>query len=112
MSDRRTKGTVLRAFGVDVDPLMVAGCIRELVDAGLIDHELLAHAEVFSNRVFELAWMVEDGRHVGGSSCSARTVAHTAIDRFRLYSFDVFFAAARNAGFSPPPCTQTLVPLT
>ena len=52
------KGPVAARFGVDVDPLVVAGRLGEAVDAVLVDLEPVAGAEVGAGRGGDLveAW--------------------------------------------------------
>jgi len=54
MGDGRAEGARLRAFGIDVNPLPVAGHFGEAVDARLVDRRPAAGAEreaVFSKQI-------------------------------------------------------------
>jgi len=44
----------LRPFGVDVDPLVIAGDIGECVDPGLVDDHPVAGAEIGARRLEQL----------------------------------------------------------
>jgi len=68
VGDALAEGAVLGALGVDVDPLMVAGGIGELVDARLVDLEPVAVAEVLSYGSLEVRGGLEYGSHALSSS--------------------------------------------
>jgi hypothetical protein len=53
MRDRRAKRSGLGALHVDVNPLMVIGRIRELVDSILLHREPVAVPEVLADGVLE-----------------------------------------------------------
>src|SRR5579883_453217 len=65
MRDRGSIGTRFGALGVDVDPLMVAGCISEHIDPLLIDHEPVGRSEGHADRVLQFRGMVKNMTHIG-----------------------------------------------
>ena len=61
----------VRPFGVDVDPLVVAGGIGEEVDPGLVDLDPVAGAEVLADRYLEGMRRLQEeafGADIGGLS--------------------------------------------
>src|SRR5436309_15809017 len=63
MRDGRAERAVRGSFGIDVDPLVVAGCLREEVDLFLGDLVPVARSELALARLFELLDR-QRGRHV------------------------------------------------
>ena len=63
MGDGAAERPRRRAVDVDVDPLVVAGRLGELVDPVLLDGQPLAGAEILADRVGEL---VEAGEGAHG----------------------------------------------
>ena len=59
MGDRRPERPVLRALGIDVDPLVVAGGVGELIDPVLGDLQPLAVPEVRARRRAQLVGGLE-----------------------------------------------------
>ena len=59
----RAVGSVLGPDRVDVDPLVVAGGVGELVDLRLVDDVPVAVAEVLSHEVVEGVDAVDGGCH-------------------------------------------------
>jgi hypothetical protein len=54
MSDGRAEGRLgFGAFWIDVDPLMILGCISEIVYVRLRDFEQVAHADFLPDEGFE-----------------------------------------------------------
>src|SRR5438270_8642638 len=54
MRDRAAKGPLAGAFGIDVDPLVITGCIGECIDLFLSDYVPIAHAGLFAEILLEL----------------------------------------------------------
>ena len=54
MGDGRPEGPALGPFGVDMDPLVVAGGLGEEVDLLLVDPVPLAVAEVVPDQIVEI----------------------------------------------------------
>ena len=72
MGDGGAERSVGRRDRVDVDPLVVAGRLRELIDPVLFDREPVARAEISTDRVEEFVGVGEDRGHVttlSGSRC-------------------------------------------
>ena len=71
MRDRCAEGTALGLFDIDVNPLMIAGCIREGVDAFLVDLEPVGCSEVLADTVLEFMRGLEYAHGVQSSRCWA-----------------------------------------
>ncbi len=65
MRDRGAERALSRLGRVDVDPLVVAGGVGELVDPLLGDLQPLRGAEIGPDGVQQGVRVLEDGRHAG-----------------------------------------------
>ena len=64
MGDRAAEGALrLGALGVDVDPLVVSGCVRELVHPFLGDLEVVRVAEMGADEFLQAGDSLDNGGH-------------------------------------------------
>ncbi|MCY1464862.1 hypothetical protein D9M71_829380 [compost metagenome] len=63
MGDAGAEGATGGAGRVDVDPLVIAGGLGELVDTRLLDADPRALAQLLADAHQQGAWRLEDHRH-------------------------------------------------
>ena len=54
MGNGSTEAASFRFFGIDVNPLVIAGGIGKQIDAGLVDGESVALTQALAHRGFQI----------------------------------------------------------